>query len=71
MEDFLTVPKAAARARVANGTVYRWLAEGKLTKYKDGTGRVWVDPAELDELTRIRPATEVSVSAATPAVTGS
>lgn len=55
MDDFLTVPQAAQRGRVANGTVYRWLAEGRLTKYKNGAGRVFVDPKELDELTEIKP----------------
>jgi excisionase family DNA binding protein len=55
MQGFLTVRQTAERARVAPGTVYRWRDEGRLTKYKDGTGRVWVDPKEVDELLRIRP----------------
>lgn len=69
MDDFLTVPQAAQRGRVVPGTVYRWLAEGRLTKYKNGAGRVFVDPAELDRLTEIKPVT-VTVSAASPVVTG-
>lgn len=61
----LTVAQAAVRAKVANGTVYRWLAEGRLTKYGNRAGRVYVDPVELDDLTRI----EV-VDTGAPVVTG-
>jgi excisionase family DNA binding protein len=44
---YLTRQEAAARARVTDRTVDRWIRTGRLTRHRSATGRVWVDPAEL------------------------
>lgn len=48
-DDFITVAGAARLARVSEGTVRRWLRDEsiKVTKYTDGSGRVWVDRNEI------------------------
>lgn len=55
--EYLTVKQAAAIAHVDPNTVYRWLAAGKLTKYKI-EGRVLLDQAELNA--KISPAPVVT-----------
>lgn len=56
MEGFLTVKQAADRARVAPGSVYRWLDDPKvpLTRHKTANGRVHVSEEELDAWNRAR-----------------
>lgn len=51
---YLTVKQTAAAAHVDPNTVYRWLAAGKLTKYKI-EGRVLVDADELSAKIRREP----------------
>jgi excisionase family DNA binding protein len=55
MDGYLTVNEAAKKARVTPKTVYRWLDDGKLVKYRDGLDRVMVNEAELDERLTVRP----------------
>lgn len=50
-EDFIRVAGAARLAGVAQGTVRRWITEGRLTKYVDGRGRVWVDRNQVLKMT--------------------
>lgn len=71
MEGFLTVDEAADKAKVAPGSVRRWLDDPKvpLTKHKAGNGRVRVSEAELDEWLRARDTLTV-VPATSPAATG-
>lgn len=48
-DDFITVAGAARLAGVSEGTVRRWMDDPdvKVTKYRDGSGRVWVDRNEI------------------------
>jgi hypothetical protein len=48
-EDFITVAGAARLARVSQGTIRRWLEDPavKITKYVDGSKRVWVDRKQV------------------------
>lgn len=48
-EDFITVAGAARLARVSEGTVRRWLSDPKIpiTKYADGSRRVWIDRKQV------------------------
>lgn len=55
MIDYISVNEAADRAHVHDRTVRRWFREDKLTRHKDGRGRVWVDPEELARLTTPHP----------------
>lgn len=48
---FLSIAEAADFARVSPGTVRRWVAAKKLTRFEAGA-RVLVDRAELDALLR-------------------
>lgn len=73
MEGFLTVREAAVKAKVAQGSVYRWLddPEVPLTRHKTGNRRVLINEAELDAWIRLRNTPIiVSVPAASPVVTG-
>lgn len=56
-EDFITVAGAARLAGVSQGTVRRWLDDPRVpvTKYTDGSGRVWADRNEVLAHTRPRP----------------
>lgn len=56
-EDFITVAGAARLAQVSEGTVRRWLRDPgiKVTKYTDGSGRVWVDRREIIKHTTPEP----------------
>ena len=58
-EHFIRPGGAAVRAGVSVSTVQRWMRTGRLRRYKDGRGRVWVDRREVDAL-----------NAPTPVVTG-
>jgi excisionase family DNA binding protein len=58
--DHITVGEAAARAGCDRQTVYRWLREAKLTRYKTGRGRTLISVAELDDLLTPRPAAVAS-----------
>lgn len=44
---YMTVKQVAEAAHVEPNTVYRWLAAGKMTKYKI-EGRVLLDAAEVE-----------------------
>lgn len=48
-DDFITVAGAARLAGVSPGTVRRWLEDPdvKVTKYVDGSKRVWIDRKEI------------------------
>lgn len=51
---------AARRAGVSLSTVHRWIRDGKLGKYKDARGRVWVDGRAVDALSAPVPASTVT-----------
>jgi excisionase family DNA binding protein len=74
VKGFLTVAQVAARHGVHTGTVYRWLDDPDvpLTKHKSGNGRVWISETESEKwlVARNTPVV-VTISAASPAVTGS
>lgn len=53
--EYITVKQAAAVAHVDPNTVRRWMAAGKLARYKI-EGRVLVDAAELDSKISRQPA---------------
>jgi excisionase family DNA binding protein len=55
--DLITRKDAAALVGVSKRTLDRWLADGRLAKYVDGRGFVWVDADELRRLTTPRPVT--------------
>lgn len=46
--------QAATRAGVGVRTIDYWRRTGKITKYKDGRGRVWIDADEIDHLDEIK-----------------
>lgn len=50
--ELLTVAAAAVEAKVPAPTLYRWMREGRLTKYEKpvGQSRVFVDRRELRQL---------------------
>lgn len=58
--DFIRPAGAARRAHVGRDTVYRWLREGRLTRYKTGPGRgrTWISVSQLDALISLREETE-------------
>lgn len=73
MEGFLTVNEAAAKAKVAAGSVYRWLDDPNvpLTRHKTANNRVRIREAELDAWLRMRDTPViVSIQAASPVVSG-
>jgi predicted site-specific integrase-resolvase len=48
-DDFITVAGAARLAGVSQVTIRRWMDDPavKVTKYRDGSGRVWADRKEI------------------------
>jgi excisionase family DNA binding protein len=56
-DDLIRVAGAARLAGVSQGTVRRWLAEGRLRRYRDGRGRVWVSRTQVLELITPKPET--------------
>lgn len=54
-ENHITVAEAVKRAGVSRETIYRWLREGRLTRYKRAANRTVIDPNELDEILRPKP----------------
>lgn len=50
----LTINEAASRAKVARGTIYRWLKAGHLTRHLQRT-RTRIDQAELDRFCAVVP----------------
>lgn len=54
-DDFITVAGASRLAgeirktKVSEGTIRRWMDDPavKVTKYRDGSGRVWVDRNDI------------------------
>lgn len=48
-DDFISVAGAARLAGRKPGTIRRWLADPKIkiTKYTDGSGRVWIDRNQI------------------------
>lgn len=56
MDEYFIRPAGAARlAGVSEGTIRRWMDDPavKVTKYRDGSGRVWVDSRQI--LAHIQP----------------
>lgn len=55
---FITVQEASDRAQVDPQTIYRWLRNGMLTRYKIGVGRGYtrVNAEELETLLTPTPA---------------
>jgi excisionase family DNA binding protein len=73
VEGFLSVNQAAEKAKVATGSVYRWLDDPNvpLTRHKTANGRVRIREAELDAWLRMRDTpVVVSLQAASPVVSG-
>lgn len=60
---WLTRRAAALRAGLNLRTVDRMLSDGRLTRHKDGLGRVRIDTAELDGLTTLHTADDAPQSA--------
>ena len=56
--ELTPIRKAAAEFGVGVTTLYRWIAEGKLTRYERSAGRerAFVDRRELRKLLEPRPA---------------
>lgn len=48
--EWITKAQAAGRLGVQLRTIDNYLSAGKLTKHKDGLGRVWIDAAECAAL---------------------
>lgn len=51
----ITRDQAAARAGVSARTIDYWRRTGKITNYKDGRGKIWLDAEEIDGLSEIKP----------------
>lgn len=47
---YVTVREAATLSGRTIPTIYRWLKEGRLTRYRTGTGRTLIKREELDAL---------------------
>lgn len=47
---WVTRAQARAIAEVSQRTIDSMLSDGRLTKHKDGFGRIWIDRAELENL---------------------
>lgn len=54
--EWITRDEARVIAGVSQRTIDSMLADGRLTKNKDGMGRVWIDAAELRSQLTPRPA---------------
>lgn len=54
-DGFTDIRGAAAHAKCGTATIWRWFANGRLTKYRTATGRVRVKISELDEALRPEP----------------
>jgi hypothetical protein len=39
-------------------TIDHMFTDGRLTKHRDGMGRIWIDPAEVEALLRVVPDVE-------------
>lgn len=50
LTDMINRKTARERLGCTMQTVDNYLNSGKLTRYKDGRGRVWIDPDEVDQL---------------------
>lgn len=49
-DNLITRKIARERLGCTMQTVDNYLSSGKLTRYKDGLGRVWIDPDEVERL---------------------
>ena len=60
-EEYLSIAEAAARLRVAQSTVRRWIREGAVPAYRLGRRRLGLKRGDLDRLvTPVRPAAYVN-----------
>ena len=56
MDEYLSIDEARAQFKVSRATVFRWLASGKLTRYKsEGDPRTMLKRSEIEQLVRMRP----------------
>lgn len=56
MAEYLSIDEARAEFKVSRATIFRWLATGKLTRYKaEGDPRTMLMRAEVEQLVRMRP----------------
>jgi transposase len=56
LDTYLSIDEARAEYRVSRATIFRWLAAGKLTRYKrEGDPRTMLRRSEVEELVRFRP----------------
>jgi excisionase family DNA binding protein len=56
LSEYVTVKEASKISGRTVPSVYRWLKEGRLTRYKTGTGRTLIKREELNALITPRPA---------------
>ena len=47
LPPLLTIPQACAYAAVSRGTIYNWIAQGKLTVWRTASGMIRLDRTEL------------------------
>jgi len=51
MSTYITIAQAAKMIGKSTRQIYRMIADGRLTAYKDGTGaRTWLDDRQVREL---------------------
>ena len=57
MPSLIPLDDAAKKVGIDRTTIYRWIRQGRLKRYKGGIGdsRTYVDLAELRELQKPRP----------------
>lgn len=53
--EWVTRAEAAGILDVSISSIDKYMAAEKLTKYRDGRGRVWLDRAEVDALLKRLP----------------
>lgn len=69
MSDWLPIGDATRRYKVSRATLYRLIAEGRVTRGKRaGDIRAYVSSADLKDATTIRPVARKGRRAATPKV---
>jgi predicted site-specific integrase-resolvase len=56
LDGYLSIDEARNEYKVSRATVFRWLASGKLMRYKrEGDPRTMLKRSEVEQLVRMRP----------------
>ncbi len=56
MDEYLSIDEARTEFKISRATIFRWLASGKLTRYRsEGDPRTMLKRAEIEQLVRMRP----------------